>query len=357
MNIKTQVECDDMKERNESELNNGISVCDEEDCEKREGDMNNNSKAHDDDFKNNVSQKSIQSSPGNLLRNAREESKMSVKSAAKKLFLQTGVIRALEADKYDGLPPSVFVRGYLRNYAKLQKISQESMMDSFETMINQQPTLSPVKPQIKPQVKRNTLEQGFLLSFVGTFMAVITLMILTWQFYPTTNYIYQSREETWSPSDIHSLAESESVPPMAQTVDKIAESESVQPMAQTVDKIAESQNVPPIVTAPQTAPKEDILVATETSTKTSTNPEQILRIHFKDRAWIRIVDKEKKKLYQGIGKTGDILSLEGIPPFNLKVGHFAGVDIEYNGKIDNVKVFPKSKSKKRTFIVGNNTNS
>ncbi len=337
MNIKTQVECDDMKERNESELNNGISVCDEEDCEKREGDMNNNSKAHDD-FKNNVSQKSIQSSPGNLLRNAREESKMSVKYAAKKLFLETGVIRALEADKYDGLPPSVFVRGYLRNYAKLQKIPQESMMDSFETMINQQPTLSPVKPQIKPQVKRNTLEQGFLLSFVGTFMAVITLMILTWQFYPTTNYIYQSREETWSPSDIHSLAESESVPPMAQTVDKIAESEIV----------------PPIVTAPQTAPKEDILVATETSTKTSTNPEQILRIHFKDRAWIRIVDKEKKKLYQGIGKTGEILSLEGIPPFNLKVGHFAGVDIEYNGKIDNVKTFPKSN--KRTFIVGNNTN-
>ncbi len=329
-----------MKEHNESELNNGISVCDEEDSEGRDGEMNNNSKAHDD-FKNNVSSKSILSSPGNLLRNAREESKMSVKSAAKKLFLQTGVIRALEADKYDGLPPSVFVRGYLRNYAKLQKIPQESMMDSFDTMINQQPTLSPVKFLLKPQVKRNAFEQGFLLSFVGTFMAVITLMILTWQFYPTTNYIYQSREETWSPSNIPSLAESESVPSMAQTVEKIAESESV----------------PPIVTAPQTAPKEDILVATETSTKTSTNPEQILRIHFKDRAWIRIVDKEKKKLYQGIGKNGEILSLEGIPPFNLKVGHFAGVDIEYNGKIDNVKVFPKSKSKKRTFIVGNNTNS
>ncbi|MDM8563474.1 DUF4115 domain-containing protein [Candidatus Marithioploca araucensis] len=351
MNIKTQVERDDMKEHNESKLNNDISVCDEEDSDKREGDMNNNSKAHDD-FKDKVSQKSIQS-PGNLLRNAREQSKMSVKYAAKKLFLETGVIRALEADKYDGLPPSVFVRGYLRNYAKLQKIPQKSMMESFETMVNQQPTLSPVKPKIKSQVKRNAFDQDFLLPSVGTFIAII-LMIFTWQFYPTTNYIYQSHEETWSPSDIHSLMESEIVPPMAQTGDKIAESEIVPPMAQTGDKIAESEIVPPMA---QTAPKEDILVATETSTKTSTNPEQILRIHFKDRAWIRIVDKEKKKLYQGIGKTGEILSLEGIPPFNLKVGHFAGVDIEYNGKIDNVKVFPKSKSKKRTFIVGNNTNS
>jgi len=65
-----------------------------------------------------------------------------------------------------------------------------------------------------------------------------------------------------------------------------------------------------------------------------------------------VIDKENKKLYQGIGNAGEILSLEGFPPFNVKVGNFAGVDIEYNGQIDNIKVFQKSPSKKRTFVVG-----
>jgi len=276
--------------------------------------MNNNSKDNVN-FKNHVSQKSILS-PGTILRNAREQSEMSVQDAAHQLFLETRVIRALEVDKYDVLPPCVFVRGYLRSYAKLQEIPQKTVMDSFETMIDQQPTLSPKKlPQLKPQFKQNTFFQDLLLPVVEL-LVVLIIVSLMWLFY-TTNNVYQSPEESWLLSDTSLLSEPESVLP--------------------------------IVAIPI---KVDSLVATEASTEFSTNPSSILRIHFKEKAWMMIVDKEDKKLYQGIGNSGEILSLEGSPPFNVKVGNFAGVDIEYNGQIDNIKAFPKSSSRKRTFIIG-----
>ena len=158
--------------------------------------MNNNSKDNVN-IKNQVSQKSI--SPGTILRNAREQSDMSVQDAAHQLFLETRVIRALEVDKYDVLPPGVFVRGYLRNYAKLQEISQETVMDSFETMIDQQPTLSPKKlPQFKP-LKQTTFFQDLLLPIVGL-LVVLTIVTFIWLVH-TTNNVYQTPEKLWLLSD------------------------------------------------------------------------------------------------------------------------------------------------------------
>jgi len=229
------------------------------------------------------------------------------------------MIRSLEGDKYDVLP-DVFVRGYLRNYAKLQKIPQNTIMESFDTMVSQQPILSPVKPELKPYLmKQTSFAQGFL-SVVGIFIVIITLAIWKWQ--STTNNVFQSPEEIWSPTNF-----------MTQTVENIAKSDIVLPtvMVQT---------------------DMDAIVAKKVPIKTFTNPYRILRIHFKDKAWIKLVDKERKELYQGIGNIGEILSLEGVPPFNIKVGNFAGVYIEYNNKIDNVKTFSRSQSNKRTFIIG-----
>ncbi len=280
----------------------------------------------------------ITASPGTILRNMREQDKMTVKATAKKLCLETSMIRSLECDQYDVLP-SVFVRGYLRNYAKLQKIPQQTIMESFDTMINQQPVLSPVKPKFKPYLmNQNIFNQDFLSIFV-IFIALITFMTWIWQFYPTINHIAQSFEKPWSSSNF-----------MVQTVEQIAISDIALPTV-----MAQTATIGSDIALPTVQINIDTPVSAEESIPTFANQYQILRIHFKDKAWIRLVDKERKKLYQGIGSTGEILSLEGIPPFNIKVGNFAGVYIEYNDKIDNVKKFPRSKSNKRTFIVGNNT--
>jgi len=73
-----------------------------------------------------------------------------------------------------------------------------------------------------------------------------------------------------------------------------------------------------------------------------------IKMHFKQKVWMRITDKTKKQLFQGTGKAGKVLSLDGLPPFKMRVGNM-GVDIEYKGKIKNIKEYP---GQGRAFIVG-----
>ncbi|MCK5538149.1 MAG: DUF4115 domain-containing protein [Bacteroidales bacterium] len=325
MNKKTQIKFKDIKEPNEIESSKYVDQ-------------------HDD-----VLQKDSSSSPGTILRNAREQSNTPVKYVAKKLFLETKIIRALENDQYDELP-TVFVHGYLRNYAKLQKIPQDTLQESFEMVTTQPATLAPIKSLKFPLTFYFGQVYQILLLFIG--IPLIAIMFLEWIFYPTTNHIYQSQKLLPSPNIIFNdeYLKSNYFLPVVMAGQTNLDENSLESdailVAQTQLNPDKNNSIPS---------KIDKLAVTEISTETPINPYQTIRIHFKDRAWIKITDKERKRLYQDIGQTGEILSVEGIPPFNIKVGNLAGVYVEYNSKINNVKSFPKSKSNKRTYIIGNNT--
>lgn len=79
---------------------------------------------------------------------------------------------------------------------------------------------------------------------------------------------------------------------------------------------------------------------------------QTLCVHFKKRSWIRISDDNNKKLYEGIRKAGEILALEGKPPFNMNVGNVDGVYVEYDCDINQVSAYPTQEGKKNVFIIG-----
>ncbi len=318
MNHEIQLKHNDIEEYNVLEIENKVSY-------------------NDNQYNNEISKKNI-IPPSTILREAREKSGMSVKATAKKLFLETSMIRVLESDKYDKLP-NVFVRGYLRNYAKLQDIPQEDIMESFETMIDQQPILSPIKPKFKPYLipRLNGVansEKNIFLSIIGIIIIIIALMLLSSQFNPTNSYPLFN--EVLSPTEV-----------TIQTIDDMTESNIIMPTIipiQAIPKIATS--VEPVeIEIPIKNPK----VTTE---EPVVNPYKTLKIHFTEKAWVMIIDQESKKIYQGIGKIGEILSLEGIPPFNIKAGNFAGIYIEYDDKSSNIRDFPKHKQNKRTFIIG-----
>ena len=56
---------------------------------------------------------------GRLLEEKRNAHSFSVAYVASQTLLNEDAIRALEEEKFDGLPSPVFVRGYIRTYAKL----------------------------------------------------------------------------------------------------------------------------------------------------------------------------------------------------------------------------------------------
>ena len=70
--------------------------------------------------------------PGERLRAARLSMNYDLAKIASELHLTSAVVQALEADDYDGVGVRVFVRGYLRNYARVVGMPEESILHQFD---------------------------------------------------------------------------------------------------------------------------------------------------------------------------------------------------------------------------------
>ncbi|MGQ9686979.1 MAG: helix-turn-helix domain-containing protein, partial [Thiobacillaceae bacterium] len=69
---------------------------------------------------------------GAKLAAARESRGMTVTEMAERLKLTPRQIEALEAEDWTGLPDPVFVRGFVRNYAKIVGVATEELMPAVD---------------------------------------------------------------------------------------------------------------------------------------------------------------------------------------------------------------------------------
>ncbi len=69
--------------------------------------------------------------PGTILRRSREAKGLDVAAVAAMLHLSEFKITAIEADDFNALPEPVFVRGYLKNYARLLEEPVGPVLDAY----------------------------------------------------------------------------------------------------------------------------------------------------------------------------------------------------------------------------------
>lgn len=70
--------------------------------------------------------------PGRHLATARESGGLSVADVARQLKLSPWQVEAMEADQYQRLPGAVFVRGFIRNYARLVKLDPMPLLAAVQ---------------------------------------------------------------------------------------------------------------------------------------------------------------------------------------------------------------------------------
>jgi len=76
----------------------------------------------------------VQEKPGSVLAKIREVKGLSREYVASKLHLRVRIIELLEADNYPQMPEAVFIKGYLRAYARLLDVAPEPLLDTFNAM-------------------------------------------------------------------------------------------------------------------------------------------------------------------------------------------------------------------------------
>ena len=158
-------------------------------------------------------------------------------------------------------------------------------------------------------------------SLIGMFMLVMILIILvSWQFYLNTH------NET---------------PVQEVVVPNELVKRQVEEPKQVIEPIPK-----PIV-------KPTIEPVTEVALTTPVTSAQNLCVFFKERAWLRITNKTGERiLHEGTGNIGEVLPLNGTPPFYMKVGNIGGVYIEEACDIKKITVYPKQAEQTNTFIIG-----
>ncbi|MCH9757208.1 MAG: helix-turn-helix domain-containing protein [Gammaproteobacteria bacterium] len=70
--------------------------------------------------------------PGAKLAAVREKNGHSLEYVASKLHLRVRVIELLEADAYEEMPETVFIKGYLRAYANLLGLDPKPLIEMFD---------------------------------------------------------------------------------------------------------------------------------------------------------------------------------------------------------------------------------
>jgi len=112
--------------------------------------------------------------PGQVLAGSRAQKNLSVAEVAQQLKLSTGQVEALEADAYDRLPGPVFVRGFVRNYARLLDLDGEALVAALSLQYESVPPSAtvPHSHNIPFPEQRPVRWGGYVAGFVILLSAV-----------------------------------------------------------------------------------------------------------------------------------------------------------------------------------------
>ncbi len=313
---------------------------------------------------------------GERLRRAREQLGLSQQTVAERLCLKVSTVRDIEEDKSPAELASTFLRGYIRSYARLVHIPEEELLPMME---KQAPLrTSKVQPMQSFSLgKRRKKRDGWLMSFTWLVLFVVVGLTGAWWW---QNHKAQ-QEEITSMADQSAATSgddgSQSVPldtgsaddSAAQTGNSGAAVQNSTPAApdaaaqqapQTQPQSAPQATQQPANTADnnavvapsqadvgQSASQQQAPAATQDPNATTASQGQLptdaagvtpsvdpnaIVMNFNADCWLEVRDATGKKLFSGMQRKDGSLNLTGQPPYRLKIGAPAAVQIQYQGK-------------------------
>lgn len=260
---------------------------------------------------------------GQRLRQLREQKHLTLQNVADKLYLDLGVIQALEGDRYDQLPPEIFVRGYLRGYAKILEVPASSLLEKYDAHVGHKPP-PPITPQAKPKKQATTNDLWVKVLTYTIFVTLMILMVLWGVNHYALMPAPDANNTTTATGENGELrnGEGEYVPPSEGEDDPKT---AGQPVATTQPVVTPPPTIP--VTPPP--PPVDL---------------RVVKIHYtKTGVWTRVNDLKGNKVYENTPKSGEVIEVKGEPPFKVKFGtSTAGIEIEYKGQKAAADTYPKT---------------
>jgi cytoskeleton protein RodZ len=319
--------------------------------------------------------------PGDQLQAARIKQGLSIEDVASRMHLSLGILQSIEENNFDSLTAPIFVKGYLRAYARLVSLDENEMIQLYiDFYSNEDPPIN-TTTQMVPEISAQDARVKWM-----TYLVIIILIALlsAWWWNKTQNISEivsldadQSIDslttgQVTEPKIIEVLGESgelvdESSPELlskkASSADSISDApvdgaltdeepleesisaelalEEISAVDETIN-VTEPNTTEPERTADNTTAVEETLTTEIILNKASDLPFDIsrtaptgtdlLNITVKADTWADIKDANDHRLVYDLLRANLSIQIKGKAPFNAFFGNGHGVEISFNNQ-------------------------
>lgn len=240
---------------------------------------------------------------GSALAQARQAQKLTVPEVARHLKLTPAQVEALEEGAFERLPGRVFVRGFLRNYAKLVKIDAEPLLRSIDRDI---PVPQPFREgEPTRRVTLRAYKRSRWPLFAGGLFAVVAVLAI---------YEFGFNEPVEGAAEALTPLNPDPAPAAADAAAPVVKPPAPAPA--------------PVAAGPR--------VTTESVPVTPSGPpragEKQLQLRFEVDAWIEMRDRNDKVIYSKLNRAGSDERVNVAPPVKLIIGNARGVRLNYDNR-------------------------
>ncbi len=258
-----------------------------------------------------------------LLRAARESAGLTVDAVAQQLKLAPRQVKAIEDGEFMLLPGRTFVRGFVRNYARLVRLDPESVLGALPAAAGapalESPALHPTAQSIGELPATEHGKPGWARWVIPvTLVAIIAATVAYEQMRPAVEphrgVAREAPRPPEGPADVRGpeiigtpLPNPVATPAPTTTAVVVA----TPPSAEAATVIPETKPTVPPAALPVTAP---------------------LKLAFRDFSWTEIKDRNGTVLLSRMNPGGTTQAITGAPPLDLVIGNAVDVTLTWKGK-------------------------
>lgn len=282
--------------------------------------------------------------PGQRLKKAREVRGLTVEQVAKELHLSVRFVGFMEADSYKDLPEPAFVRGYMRRYAQLVKLSPDDIASKFdqcyaadaETPAVDERPYNPV--QLLGIITRPRLKFRRLFKWASWALSVVLVVGIVWGGFRASQPVIPVAEPGPVPASTVIAPENPAVVTAAPASAGNATTAPAGSAATATAATATGMNLLPspsssasvVATPAAVAATAAPAPAAQTAAVAASGPDTLV-LALGAESWISVQDAKRQPLLSALRPAGQI-TLKGEAPFYVNIGNAAVVNAVFNGK-------------------------
>src|SRR5512134_1106083 len=253
--------------------------------------------------------------PNLRLSQAREAQNLTTADVARRLKLSVWQVEALESGQYEQLPGLTFVRGFIRNYARLLNLDPEELARAVTELL---PAPAP-RPESPPSRDIPFPVAGpRRWPRYAAAAAVVVALLAGYEFYfgeGTHTVLPPTREVAALPAP--------------------QEPQRAAPASEPRERVQAAQPAVAAARPPQEAAATPAKAALSASPLREgvTHPDtRELTFVFDEESWVEIRDRNDQTIHSNLNQAGTTRRVRGLPPLHIVVGNAQGVRMTYNGR-------------------------